>query len=225
MAQQGCDQEGKFAIVTHGWKEGIKADWADGVIRNLLAVRGGCVIFMDYSRYANNPNYYAILPHFKPIAAVLSKKLKQINAPERTYMFGFSYGARLCTEAAVNYGKQLDSMDLCDPANPGFQGPGVKDPKLAAKNVRCINTSARRGTSKYNCHWNFRMGKCGAKQPGASSPSMGSHKMCPLIFNNTFTEHYAPNHTLATSLYECSSNRLVTASDGIRVGYSEVPIE
>jgi len=149
----------------------------------------------------------------------LLKKLKQFAAPERTYMFGFSFGSRLCTEAAVNYYNQsIESMDLCDPAGPGFDS-SVKDPKLGSKKVRCINTSTDKGTDKYNCHRNYRMGSCGGSQPGAGSPPMGSHGMCPYLFANSFKYNFVGNYTLANKQYGCTSSRLVNAT--IRMGYSE----
>lgn len=95
-------------------------------------------------------------------------------------MFGFSFGARLCFEAGARVGFQLiDTIHACDPPGPGFDHVLRKaDPKSAAKNVHCINTSVDKGTNFYNCHINFRMGVCGKKQIGAGKKPFGSHGLC-----------------------------------------------
>lgn len=40
---------GNFTIIVHGWRESVAAPWTSGIVTNFLAVRGGCVFFMDYS--------------------------------------------------------------------------------------------------------------------------------------------------------------------------------
>jgi len=226
MEQQGCDPNGKFAVIVHGWKEGSDTPWVIALIKNLLATRGGCVIFMDFSKYSKVSNYFTLTPHFDGISAVLLKKLKQINAPDRTYMFGFSFGSRLCTEAGFDFANEtgtfIDSMDLCDPAGPGFTDSTVKDPKLGGKNVRCINTSTDKGTDKYNCHRNFRMGTCGIIQPGASAPPMGNHGLCPYFFVNSFVNNFAVNNSFAAG---CVVKKLATNIPvDLKMGYSEAAI-
>lgn len=73
-------------------------------------------------------------------------------------MFGFSFGARLVVDAAIDVsknGKKVDRIYACDPAGPGFFHYR-RDPKDAASFVQCINTSKDKGTTSYNCHQNWR---------------------------------------------------------------------
>lgn len=63
---------GKFALVVHGWKEGVLTAWVEATIQSLLKYRGGCVFFMDYSRSSNVSDYFKLTPHFKGLAAVKS---------------------------------------------------------------------------------------------------------------------------------------------------------
>lgn len=176
-----CDPYGKFAFVIHGWTESIDTLWVMDTVRNLTYHRGGCVIFMDYSFYAMNPNYFILVSHFQFLAHLLTRKIRQVVMDfNNVFMFGFSFGARLCFEAGGKIGYQLiDHIQVCDPAGPGFDGDGrTIDPKLAAKFVYCINTSAEYGTQNYNCHINFRMGICGHRQIGAARKPCGSHGLC-----------------------------------------------
>ena len=79
------------------------------VVGNLSSVRSGCVIFMDYSHYSSF-DYISLRLHFKNIADVLLKKLKQLESEgfsgDNGFGFGFSFGARLMTEACANFGYQ-----------------------------------------------------------------------------------------------------------------------
>jgi hypothetical protein len=113
----GCDPSGKFAIIAHGWREGLQTAWVPYLVKNLLDYRGGCVYLFDFNFYANNADYFALTPHFNGIAAVLEKKMRNIGKYDQQYCFGFSFGSRLCIEAGKKIGYQLiDRMDLCDPA-------------------------------------------------------------------------------------------------------------
>lgn len=96
---------------------------------------------------------------------------------------------------------------------PGFDL--ATDPKPAAKNVACINTSTDKGTLTYNCHQNFRMGVCGSSQIGASTYPIGSHGMCPYMFNLAFTYDFVP-----VNLYGCTSTRLApNQTSSVKMGY------
>lgn len=127
------------------------------MIDNFLALRGNCVFFMDYSEYSSE-GYFELVNYFHNISAVLSKKLKDLNHPKNTVLFGFSFGARLVIDAAISStvdGVKIDKIYACDPASPGFH-MYKKDPKKAANYVECINTSKTKGTDVYNCHRNWR---------------------------------------------------------------------
>jgi predicted esterase len=107
-------------MVVHGWLEGFRLGtlWVNTTILNLLKHRGGCVFFMDYSKYSYTYNYFALTPHFNGISNVLLKKFKQIGNYERMYGFGFSFGSWLLSETGKKLGNQLiDRMDLCDTAS------------------------------------------------------------------------------------------------------------
>lgn len=109
LTSQGCDPNGKFAIFTHGYLESIKRRWVMEFVGNISSARGGCVIFMDYSRYSSF-DYVTLRLQFSKIADVLLKKLKQLESEgfsgDNGYGFGFSFGARLMAEACANFGYQ-----------------------------------------------------------------------------------------------------------------------
>ena len=104
-------------MIVHGWTEGFVTSWVQPIVSNLLRHRGGCVFFMDYSKYSNVSNYFALTPHFDGISAVLLKKIQQIGNFDRQFFFCFSFGSRLCIDAGLKLGNQsIARMDLCDPA-------------------------------------------------------------------------------------------------------------
>ena len=100
---------------------------------------------------------------------------------------------------------------------PGFDSSRRSiDPKISAKNVVCINTSTDKGTNKYNCHQNFRMGKCGKTQPAASRRPMGDHGLCPYFYNSAFKNKFVP-----TKNHDCrSKNEAPLIPMGFTMGYS-----
>lgn len=186
-------------------------------INNLMYHRGGCVIFMDYSNYSVVADYFVLTPRFFHLAGVLLRKIKQIGNYGKIFMFGFSFGSRLCFEVGARLGSQrIDRIDACDPAGPGFDNmKRAVDPKLAAKHVSCINTSIDKGTSIYNCHQNFRMGKCGSSQPASGPRPLASHGLCPYFYNSAFDNEFTPSKDS-----KCKSKRTPSEMpDGLRMGY------
>lgn len=116
LESQGCNANESFSIATHGWLASKNDEWVAPLINNLITNRGGCIIFMDYGKIANVVNYFALIPHFANISAVLLKKLKQLESekfdPANGFMFGFSFGARLVIDAASKFGFQrIKSID------------------------------------------------------------------------------------------------------------------
>lgn len=205
-------------MIVHGWIEGITTPWLNRTIAQFLLHRGGCVFAVDYSKYANVSNYFSLVTHFEGISALITRKLKQIGSYDRQFCFGFSFGSRLCVDAGINIGnRSIARMDLCDPAGPGFDGiMRGRDPKLAAKNVACINTSTDKGTVIYNCHQNFRMGHCGSWQAAAGPKPMGNHGLCPFFYNEAFDHQFVPNN-----FYKCTSNQMANVSfSEVQMGYS-----
>lgn len=158
-------------------------------INNLTYHRGGCVIFMDYSRYSKTP-YTSLATHFHALSRHLVRKIRHVSDDYgNIFLYGFSFGARIALEAGTRLGYQvLERIDACDPAGPAFDGIGNNnvDPKFSARSVNCINTSVDKGTNFYDCHINFRMGICGHKQLGASRKPCGSHGLCVNYFQIIF---------------------------------------
>lgn len=109
LSDQGCDVTGNFSFIVHGWI-GSNAPWISTLIDNLKFFRSGCVVFMNYSRYSDLPNYFESISHFKPVSNVLLKKLIQLDSEgvsgDSIFMFGFSYGGRIVIEAGANFGPQ-----------------------------------------------------------------------------------------------------------------------
>lgn len=187
------------------------------MIKNFLYARGGCVIFMNYTKYANVSDYFELVGHFSGIATVLVTKTKQIGNLDRLLCFGFSFGSRLCINAGIQIGnRSIDRMELCEPAGPGFNI--YEDPKPAAKNVACINTSTDKGSSNYNCHQNFRMGSCGNWQAAAGAYPLGNHGLCPYFYNLAFTNDFVPNN-----FYKCNSNQMAkNITSNVKMGQNAV---
>lgn len=80
---------------------------------DLLEQRTGCIICMDYSDY--NQDYYRLFIHFKAISKILQAKLAELRDKSfrsaDAFLFGFSFGARLITRAASDFGpKQIGSI-------------------------------------------------------------------------------------------------------------------
>jgi hypothetical protein len=214
IVEQGCDPTKNFTVIAHGWMEGFSTPWVRYLITKLLEHRGGCVFFMDYSKYANVSDYFQLTPHFDGISAVMLKKVKQIGNYDRQFFFGFSFGSRLSIDVGNKIGNQsIARMDLCDPAGPGFDTG--KDPKPAAKVVSCIDTSTDKGTGNYNCHQNFIMGRCGSYQDAAGSYPVGSHGLCPYFYNLAFTYNYTYSNN-----FGCSSGRMIkNPPASVKMGY------
>lgn len=115
LSSQGCDMSGKFAVFTHGWM-GSSAGWIEPFIGNLSVYRGGCIIFMNYSHYGDDIDYFRLVSRFENISRVMVKKLNQLRdegvTADKIYMFGFSYGGRLVIESGIQFGKsEISSID------------------------------------------------------------------------------------------------------------------
>ena len=89
---------------------------------------------------------------------------------------------------------------------------------LAAKNVQCIHTSIRKGTTKRNCHQDWMMGQCGIKQDGAGPSPKGNHGLCPHFYNSAF-EH---DFFAIENIYNCRSLRTAqNIPPYFKMGYME----
>lgn len=121
LSVQGCNPNGSFAIVVHGWLEGWRTEWVQDLVSNLTVYRGGCIIVMDYSNFSTNANYFALVPQFNDISDVLLRFLEKLDEEEfdfeaNGYMFGFSYGAHLAIHTARRFGakrfKEIDGKQV-----------------------------------------------------------------------------------------------------------------
>ncbi|KAL9702401.1 hypothetical protein quinque_005919 [Culex quinquefasciatus] len=196
----GCTGKDKFSIVVHGWKEGCnRTEWIPDTLSNLIEYRGGCVICMDFSKYAVTEDYFGgLVPHFYRVVDTLTWKLRELEGrgfdPASGHMFGFSFGAQAAIEAGRRFGLgKLGRLDVCEPAGPGFDSDGtfsVLNPRLAARNVQCIHTSAEFGTFRRDCHQNWMMGNCGRSQLAAGPFPKGNHGLCPYFYNSAFRNEF-----------------------------------
>ncbi|GAB0089200.1 hypothetical protein DMENIID0001_037040 [Sergentomyia squamirostris] len=221
-----CKADDDLAVIVHGWMESCSQEWLVDLVSNLTIYRGGCIICMDYSHFANNPDYFSLVDQFNDIREVLHEQLVNygdsgLNA-NKTYMFGFSMGAHLCLQAASMLGERIvKEIDVCDPAGPGFFD--MPDATISAQNVQCIHTSADKGTLKRNCHQNWNMGICGLSQIAAGPYPKGSHGLCPYFynsaFNNTFLTISRPFYCLLVGLLSPSD---VDYPENFQMGYMEM---
>lgn len=106
---------------------------------------------------------------------------------------------------------------------PGFEltaARRVKNPKMSAKNVACINTSTDKGTAIYDCHQNFLMGECGKTQPGFEPFPKGHHGLCPYYANLAFTTRYSFNNFFNCKFTNTTTLKRATITDpNARVGF------
>lgn len=117
LSARGCDPKGFFSIIVHGWLESFNTEWVQDLVSNLTEFRGGCIIVMDYSNYSVNANYFALVPQFQNISDKLLRFMHQLDGEgfdfeNKSYMFGFSFGAHLSITTAKNFGagrvKEID---------------------------------------------------------------------------------------------------------------------
>lgn len=183
------------------------SEYALSLIENFLAVRGGCVVYVDYTYYTNNWNYAElVLRDFYPISNVVLTKVQQVGNYNRIFMYGFSFGARVAVQVGMaGTNGQIGKMHLCEPDAILFNN--AADPKTAAKSVECIHTSNVEGTTNYNCHIDWRLGLCGWYQIAAST-SRDSHQWCNYFYNSSFTNEFKPfKFSTVDSLFCLSDSR------------------
>lgn len=110
LTSKGCATNEKLAFLTHGWLEQLDESWVEHMIGNLTEVRGGCIIFIDYSYYSNSTLYFGLLWQFDSISKAMTKLFERVEcenfSPDDWFMFGHSFGARLIIDSAANFGYQ-----------------------------------------------------------------------------------------------------------------------
>ncbi|XP_053659623.1 uncharacterized protein LOC128708669 [Anopheles marshallii] len=222
-----CSPDERFALIVHGWRENCyEVPWVLSLRENLHLHRGGCVACMDYSSFSSG-GYGGLVGVFRDIRDVLLHFLLQLRYEgvqfERTYVFGFSFGAQLSLDVGSRIGGQeLEAIDTCDMAGPGFDSDRAfkqMDFRNAAKNVQCVHTSIDKGTKFPNkCHQNWRMGQCGLRQAAAGPPPLGSHGLCPVFYNLAFKYQFLAQ----PKPLECLSlSEIATYPRNYRMGYME----
>lgn len=135
--ETGYDPEGKFAIILHGWRENCEEAWIKLLIKSarkscklsfwcpnsrfnfseLNKYRGGCIICMDYGYFAKE-SYVRLMRIYEPMVQILTLQLLLLDYlgfdMSNGYMFGFSYGGQMATEAGRRIGhqrfKDIDSI-------------------------------------------------------------------------------------------------------------------
>ncbi|CAD7088698.1 unnamed protein product [Hermetia illucens] len=223
LGDTGCTPDDRFAFLLHGWRESCDVDWMKLLIAKLTAHRGGCIVCIDYGALAQEA-YVRLLRKFGPLTDIMTNKLKYMYLqglnPDKTFMFGFSFGGQLSTAIGNTFGpNQIKEIDTCDMAGPGFDFRVASlDHKDAAQNVQCIHTSRDKGTKNYDCHQDWRMGNCGASQDAADRPPMGSHGLCPYFYISAFDHpFFAVNQPR-----RCSSSRPASFwPEDFKMGYLE----
>uniref|UniRef100_A0A1B0DPG4 Lipase domain-containing protein n=1 Tax=Phlebotomus papatasi TaxID=29031 RepID=A0A1B0DPG4_PHLPP len=232
----------KYAIIVPGWRETCELEWVFDLVRNLISHRGGTILCMDYTIYSAE-SYFRLVRHFDAIAEVLTRKLCDLELiglpPAVGFLFGFSYGGQLVSEAGRRVGpgriKEIDSRFpiplrrpslifflflVCDMAGPGFESKTPPNHSLAAENVQCIHTSRDKGIRYSTCHQDWKMGNCGFTQDAAGKPPLGSHGLCPYFYNIAFKYDFfaIPRPTVCASK---SSGIAGAYPTGYKMGYLE----
>jgi hypothetical protein len=110
LTSQGCDVDGKYAFIVHGWMDGANT-WSKKLVDKLLKYRGGCVINVNWGQYSQIYNYARIVSfyHLKITNAIKNRllKLEQLGvSPDNMFMYGFSTGAWLVIDAAISFGER-----------------------------------------------------------------------------------------------------------------------
>lgn len=86
------------------------------MVQKFLEYRGGCVIYYNFSECVDMSNYFVSLALWPSASAVLTKKLHDMEneqiRPQNIFMYGFSLGARIIVDGAINFGTQrVGSID------------------------------------------------------------------------------------------------------------------
>uniref|UniRef100_A0A336MRC7 CSON003936 protein n=1 Tax=Culicoides sonorensis TaxID=179676 RepID=A0A336MRC7_CULSO len=211
-----------ISIIIHGWRENYNSTaWVSDLISNITEIRGGCVLFMDYSKYSVG-DYGLLVSYFKSISDVLANQIKRLELlgydPTNIFMFGFSYGAHLAMEAGFKFGpRKISRIDVCDPAYPLF--PADIDMALryafSADIVQCIHTSADYGTPLRWCPISWSMGNCGWTQPAATVPPRLHHGLCPYFYTSAFKNDFKAIEKPP----QCPSTKIGNYQNGFVMGY------
>lgn len=121
LADGGCNPKGNFALIVHGWLEGWHTEWVKDLVSNLTEFRGDCIMLMDYSNYSVNPNYFELVTYFDQLSEILLRFMNKLDGEgfdyTKGYMFGFSFGAHLAVNTAIEFGpkkwKEIDGKRAC----------------------------------------------------------------------------------------------------------------
>jgi hypothetical protein len=109
LTSKGCETDGPFAFIVHGWL-GSKQAWQQALVKKLLKYRGGCVIVFNWGKYSDNFNYELVVNlHWKKVSTVLTRKLKNLESegvsPDNMFLYGHSLGGRMVIDAGIDFGK------------------------------------------------------------------------------------------------------------------------
>lgn len=93
---------------------------------DLKTYRGGCIVCVDYYYYSKNPDFFGLLVNYADISKVLIKKYLAFEklgyGPEKVFVFGFSFGARLALELGHEINKLHNGTNLISRMDGEFNG-------------------------------------------------------------------------------------------------------
>lgn len=106
----GCNLNQNISIIVHGWNAGTNFTWVDKLATKLVEVRGGCAILYKYQACINDRDYLVTLTLWYAMSQKLTTFLRRLEDEgyntENIFMYGFSIGARIAIDAAINFGEQ-----------------------------------------------------------------------------------------------------------------------
>jgi hypothetical protein len=219
-----CQSTQPVTVAIHGWQESIKSFYGWTLINNFLKLRGGCVIFVEYSNYSMDYAFLATNATYNQISQAITEQLLNLTANgfdlSDAIMVGFSYGARL----AISVGNMLRAqgitlarIDALEPAGPSFDYSAILTRNMtnAAKMVQCVHTSGDYGTNIRNtCTRNWIMGNCGRTQ-AAMKDIVGfrNHGLVMQFYNSAFYNNFVAN-----------PNKYICTFPGTAVNYTLYPV-
>jgi hypothetical protein len=219
-----CQPDQNVSVAIHGWKENINSFYGWTLINNLLELRGGCVIFVEYSNYSTSYAFLTNNKTYNQISQVIVEQL--LNLTEKGFnlnssiIVGFSYGSRQAFNIGLMLrvkGILLERIDAMDPAGPTFDSSTAlrRNISNSARMVQCVHTSVDYGTKVRNtCTRNWIMGNCGRKQ-AAMKDIVGfrNHGLAMQFYNSAFNNDFVAN-----------KNNYTCTFVGIAVNYTLYPV-
>lgn len=107
LSDYGCEKDSNYSILTPSYNDGLS--WVKPLIEKLQKHRGGCIIYADSSVVLSS-DYLKALSNWAMVSKVITNRLRDMESegiqPGNIFMYGFSLGARIVIDAAIQFGKQ-----------------------------------------------------------------------------------------------------------------------